>query len=265
MAKKGAKIVYWLLAGNRFLVVIAGVAIAISIFLGGCSNARVGSLASDFELTDQRGQTVSLEDLSGRPVVLTFVYTHCPDVCPLYLSRIRQALAGLEIPDKGISVIVVTVDPERDTVEHLERFAGSWPANWHFLTGRSAKVARVWSDYGIHVERDGVGALYAAANGYGVVHTGKVVVLDRDSYIATELVGNWSTTQLGDVVGQVLVGKKVVQRTGPLEIFARLLERCGDFASAHPWAFIGLMFLIMLPGLVLPAFLLRTFLRTKQG
>ena len=251
-------------ARNRSLMALVGLAMAASIFLGGCSAVRAGTPAPNFELTDQRGQVVSLDRLRGRPILITFLFTHCPDTCPLYLSRVQQALAALEVADAEISVVAVTVDPERDTVERLQRYAGSWPSSWYFLTGRPTAVARVLSDYEVSAWSEVFGGLDHSPSGYDVIHTAKMMVLDENGNIATALYGNWSAEQLEDVVGKVLAGEVVAQGTAVLHPFARLLQSCGEFASSHPWTFSGLIILIMFPGLILPVFLLRTFLATGE-
>ena len=247
------------------LIGMIGVVIAMGVLSVGCSGGGAYSPAPVFDLTDHRGQSVSLGDQRGRIVLLTFLYTHCPDTCPLFLFRIRQVLADLKVSDEQVSVVVVTVDPERDTVDHLKRFAGSWPANWYYLTGHPLKVARVWNDYEVYVDMEGIGGLHSAHEDYGVIHSAKVAVVDREGSIAAELVGEWSAKQLSEVVGGVLAGDWVTQRTALFGPLAGLLQRCGEFASSHPATFVGLVLLIMLPGLALPVYLLRTFLSTNKG
>lgn len=235
--------------------------LVVTLLLPGCSASSASTQAPDFRLTNQHGEEVSLSGLRGGAVVLTFLYTHCPDTCPLYLFQIKLAVEGLE-PSDDISVVVVTVDPERDTVQHLEGFAGSWPPNWYFLTGNPVQVARVWGDYGVYVEKEEAG-LHSERGGYGVIHTAKVVVVDRGGNTAAELKGDWTPKELQQNLAAVLTGKQLkVSRVsfGPI---LGLLQRCGEFASSHPWTFMGLVLLIMIPGLVLPIYLLRTFLHVK--
>ncbi|MBI4312837.1 MAG: SCO family protein [Chloroflexi bacterium] len=205
---------------------------------------------------------MSLGNLRGRVVVLTFLYTHCPDTCPLYVSKIKQALTGLAAPG-DISVIAVTVDPERDTVEQLGTFAGNWPAGWHFLTGNPAEAARVWSSYGVYVEKEEA-TLHSTAHEYGVTHSAKVVLIDRRGYTASELKGDWTAAELRKGV-ELLAGPG--QRGGSWGLSSPVvtfLQRCGEFASSHPWVYMGLVFLITAPALGLSAYLLRVFFHTKS-
>lgn len=91
----------------------------------------------DFALTDQRGQAVTDEALRGAPVIVDFIFTSCPDVCPALttaMAGVGQRLADTEPP---VRLVSVTVDPERDTPEVLASYAARYQAgpDWHFLTG----------------------------------------------------------------------------------------------------------------------------------
>lgn len=90
-----------------------------------------------FELRDQRGATVRDADLRGRVLIVDFIFTSCPDVCPLLTDQ----LAGLrrKLPEgAGLAYVSFSVDPEHDTPEKLKSFAGAHGADhadWYFLTG----------------------------------------------------------------------------------------------------------------------------------
>ncbi len=79
--------------------------------------------APDFELTASHGQTVSLEDFEGQLVMLYFGYTFCPDVCPATLSELSSAMEILGKQAQDVQVIMISVDPERDTPEMLAEYA----------------------------------------------------------------------------------------------------------------------------------------------
>ncbi|MBI4219585.1 MAG: SCO family protein, partial [Chloroflexi bacterium] len=203
-------------------------------------------------------------DLRGGPVVLTFVYTHCPDVCPLYLGQISEAIGQVDpaaAGSTGPSVVVVTVDPARDTTEHFAAFAHSWPARWHFLTGKETDLARIWSAYGVDVESEATFGHHVDAT-YAVAHTAKAVLIDADGHVSEELKGRWETSELVEALGRLAGAAPPGTRFGVSRLFGDLVARCGEFASTQPWVFVGLVALIMLPGLILPAYLLAAFLRT---
>lgn len=111
-----------------------------------------GDPAPDFTLTDHRGQTVSLSQLQGKAVALTFIYTHCPDICPLITQHLRQAYEQLPADkQERVALVAITVDPARDTPEVLQTYSerhglGDNPA-WFALTGDPETLEPVWASY----------------------------------------------------------------------------------------------------------------------
>ena len=105
--------------------------------------------ATPFELENQLGQSVSLTDHKGKVVLLTFLYTRCPDVCPLVASQLRDTYQILGSEGTDVAFMAVSVDPERDTVEAAYEFSERWDmtANWDFLVGDRNELARVWDAY----------------------------------------------------------------------------------------------------------------------
>jgi protein SCO1 len=108
--------------------------------------------APPFTLTDHRGQTVSLNDLEGRAVALTFIFTNCPDVCPLIVNRMKRAYD--ELPENvrdDVALVAITVDPERDTPEVMSEYSEKQGlgdnASWYALTGDLATLQNVWRAY----------------------------------------------------------------------------------------------------------------------
>lgn len=103
----------------------------------------------DFTLRDQFGQRVRLSDLKGRVVVLTFLYSHCPDVCPLITSNLRRTSELLDSRAPGVAFLAVTVDPGRDTVGRLYQYSRQYGMlhRWHFLTGDPKDLRPIWDYY----------------------------------------------------------------------------------------------------------------------
>jgi protein SCO1/2 len=98
--------------------------------------------ARPFTLEDAEGQPVSLEDLRGKVVVLHFIYTDCPDVCPLHAERIAeiQAMVNQTPMREPVQFVTITTDPERDTPAVMREYGpmhGLDPVNWAFLTSGS--------------------------------------------------------------------------------------------------------------------------------
>jgi protein SCO1/2 len=121
----------------------------------GWERVEANEPAPAFTLTNQDGKRVALEDLRGAPVVLTFLYTTCSDVCPLLLHVMTSAEQRLAEPERRAARFVgITVDPKRDTPERLRAYMterGLDPARWLLLTGSIAEATRVASDYGVVV------------------------------------------------------------------------------------------------------------------
>ncbi len=111
--------------------------------------------APDFTLTDgPTGEPVSLSALRGRVVVLTFLYTNCPDTCPLTAEKLREARASLGDAAKDLSLVAVSVDSMRDTPATTRDFVRSHRLDGalRFLIGDRASLARVWALYGVFQE-----------------------------------------------------------------------------------------------------------------
>ena len=118
--------------------------------------ARIGP-APGFTLTSTDGGRLSLGDLRGSVVAVTFIYATCTDTCPLLTAK----MAGMQKrlgPDFGSKVrfVSITVDPERDTPRILAQYArnhGVDPAGWAFLTGTPVEIRDVGRRYGIYAKK----------------------------------------------------------------------------------------------------------------
>src|SRR2546425_9387047 len=124
---------------------------------GAARLAKIGP-APEFTLTTQEGGRLSLRDLRGKVVAVTFVYASCADTCPLLTAKLAGIQAKLG-PEFGSRVFFasVTVDPERATPEVLKRYAeahGANPAGWAFLTGSPAEIRDVERRYGVYARKN---------------------------------------------------------------------------------------------------------------
>lgn len=135
---------------------------------------QAGDPVADFILTAHTGERVRLSDWRGRWVALYFGYTFCPDVCPTTLARLAQARRQLGADAEKVQIIMVTVDPERDTPERLAAYVRAFDPTFVGLTGTPAEIAAVASPLGIYFARQEVGG----ASGYLVDHTASVRLLD---------------------------------------------------------------------------------------
>jgi protein SCO1/2 len=113
--------------------------------------------APEFELTSQDGAAVALRDFRGRVVAVAFIYTSCPDVCPLLTEKMAQVQEELG-RDFGprVAFVSITVDPENDTRAALRAYAeshGADLAGWSFLTGAPAMIRKLTLGYGVAATR----------------------------------------------------------------------------------------------------------------
>ena len=114
--------------------------------------------APKFDLQDADGRAVSLDDLAGKVVVVNFIYTHCPDVCPVHAEKIAavQSLVNRTAMRDRVRFVTITTDPVRDTPDVLRAYGplrGLDPANWMFLTsghGRPDATRRIAEAFGHH-------------------------------------------------------------------------------------------------------------------
>ncbi len=135
-------------------------------------------VVSDFSLVADSGP-VHLSDLRGNLVVIYFGYTYCPDICPATLSKINKALERLGKDAHRVSVVMVTVDPERDTVEKLGPYVRRFNPEFLGLSGSPEEIAAVAKEFGIFYEKEEV----STSAKYLVNHTASVLVLDDEGRI----------------------------------------------------------------------------------
>jgi protein SCO1/2 len=135
--------------------------------------------APKVELQASGGRTVRLSDFDGKVVVLYFGYTFCPDVCPTTLAKLADAMDILGDKADDVQVIMVSVDPARDTTESLAEYVEYFHPNFMGVTGESTIVDRVATIYGVYYEKEAG----SAATGYLVNHTATVMVIDKEGYL----------------------------------------------------------------------------------
>ena len=109
--------------------------------------------APDLSLRDQHGREVTLSDQRGRWVIVTFLYTYCPDVCPVIAGNLNAALRSVPGRQAGLRVLAVSVDPRRDTLPAVRRYARRhrFLPGFHWLIGSRAELRRVWRSYKVAV------------------------------------------------------------------------------------------------------------------
>jgi protein SCO1/2 len=124
------------------------------------------------ELTDHTGKPRRLEDFRGKAVVLFFGFTHCPDVCPTTLADISHAVKTLGADAQRVQVLMVSVDPERDTQEALAKYMTAFDPRFLGLRGDLAATQKVAKEFKIYFEKRKQG------DGYTVDHSAQSYVID---------------------------------------------------------------------------------------
>jgi protein SCO1 len=131
--------------------------------------------AADFSLEATDGSTFHLSERRGQVVLLFFGYTHCPDVCPTTLYDYKQVIQQLKGKSDRVDFLFVTVDPERDSLDHLAEYATAFDPGILGLSGKPEVLTEMYQNYGVFVEKKDVGS----AAGYLVDHTARVYVIDQ--------------------------------------------------------------------------------------
>ena len=169
-----------LLVGLTAFLLVGVVAAGVFLFakpdsFRGTTYAEPYPVAPEIQLTRAAGTDFRLSQVRGKVVALFFGYTSCPDICPTTMAELKQALQGLGPKADQVQVLFVTVDPERDTPEHVQEYVNHFNADFIGLSGSESDLARVWNEYGVFREIvDGT-----SAAGYLVNHTARVTLIDQ--------------------------------------------------------------------------------------
>ncbi len=178
---------------------------AVVVGCGSSSRASPTTSASAFEgltldpprptpalaLRDYTGHAADLAALRGKVVLVTFVYTHCPDVCPLIVSNLAAARRELSSEARDLQIIAVTVDPKRDTPNAVKQFLAARRATgaMDYLIGSRKQLLPVWKAWGIAVSTN----KYEQTEGhtavvFGITPSGKIAVAYPSSFTPAEIV-----------------------------------------------------------------------------
>jgi protein SCO1 len=132
------------------------------------------AIGGPFELVNQDGRSVTAQDLKGRPFLVFFGFTHCPDVCPTTLFEVSEVLRALGPDADKVNALFVTVDPERDTPDKLKDYLSSFDSHLTGLTGSSEAIAAMTKSYRVYVKK------VPQADGYTMDHTAIVYLMDKE-------------------------------------------------------------------------------------
>jgi protein SCO1 len=158
-------------------------AIALATLLAGCGQSNTPSFRSTditgadfgktFQLTDHDGRARTLADFRGKVVVVFFGFTHCPDVCPTTLAELARAVKQLGPDGERVQVLMVTVDPERDTPTVLKQYVTALDPRFVGLTGDPEAIARTAREFKVFYLKNPTGP-----EAYSVDHSSGSYVFD---------------------------------------------------------------------------------------
>lgn len=141
-------------------------------------------IGGEFELTDHNAKRFSSEALKGRPYLVFFGFTHCPDICPTTLQELTNHLSDLGPKADELTPLFISVDPARDTPENLKSYLSSFDKRIIGLTGTEDEIKRVATLFRAYYEK-----VKAADGDYSMNHTASVYLFDRTGALVSTL--NW--------------------------------------------------------------------------
>ena len=150
-------------------LILAGSAIYPLVAL---STGQLQARSGPFVLVDQARRRVTARDLLGKPTLIAFGFTSCPDICPTTLAHMSGWLRDLGPAGDRFNMVYVTVDPERDTPEHLRAFLAAFDPRIRGLTGSPAAIAQIARDYRVFYRK------VPLPGGYTLDHSTSLYLLD---------------------------------------------------------------------------------------
>jgi protein SCO1/2 len=148
--------------------------------------------APALKLTNSLGEAVDLSQFKGKAVLLTFIYTHCPDVCPLIVSHLKTAQAELGAKAKDMQIVAVSTDPRGDTPKTVTAFLEEhgMTGKMDYLIGTRAELGKVWKDWNIvaNPAKSGRDLVEHSALIYGIAADGDVTTLYPANFQPAQIV-----------------------------------------------------------------------------
>lgn len=137
------------------------------------------AIGGPFTLVDHKGKTVTDADFRGKPMAVFFGFTHCPEVCPTTLVQMANLTGKIGAAADRLQILLITVDPERDTPEQLALYLQSFDPRVVGLTGSREQVDAVLSAYKAYAKK------IPTDNGYTMDHSASVYLMKADGSFRT--------------------------------------------------------------------------------
>jgi protein SCO1/2 len=165
------------IVGSFAASLIVGLVLLFLVMGGGRNVAAPAAIGGPFRLTDQGGTTVTDKSLQGRPTLIFFGFTHCPDVCPTSLFEISEVLRAMGPDADRVNAYFISVDPERDTPAAMKDYLSSFDPHLKGLTGDPEVMAKVTTEYRVYAKK-----VPLKDGDYTMDHTALVYLMDRDGH-----------------------------------------------------------------------------------
>jgi protein SCO1/2 len=158
---------------------LAGLVIFFAVLLFATGQFRNGgpggsAIGGPFQLIDQDDKPVSDQDMKGKPLLVFFGYTHCPDVCPTTLFEISEVLRAMGPDAARVHALYITVDPERDTPTVMKDYLSSFDPNLRGATGDAKAIDVVEKAYHVYAKK-----VPTSNDDYSMDHTALVYLMDK--------------------------------------------------------------------------------------
>jgi protein SCO1/2 len=141
---------------------------------------QAAQIGGPFRLLDQDGKALTDQDLKGKPFLVFFGFTRCPDVCPTTLFDVSEVMRSLGPDADRTAALFVTVDPERDTAAALKDYLTSFDPHVHGLTGDPAALAAIAKAYRVYYKK-----VPLEGGDYTMDHTAIVYLMDKDGHFVS--------------------------------------------------------------------------------
>lgn len=168
---------------SRIVVVLGAFLAGLVLFLGAIflvtglspSPGVSATIGGSFDLVDENGKPFTNQDMKGKPYLVFFGYTHCPDICPTTLYDMSQLFRKLGPDADKVGALFITVDPARDTQPVLKDYMASFDPHLRGLTGGQNAIDQAIGDYRVYAKK-----VPLEGGQYAMDHTAIVYLMDKD-------------------------------------------------------------------------------------
>ena len=140
----------------------------------------LGAIGGPFALVDDNGAEATEKTLAGKPYIMYFGYTYCPEVCPTTLSDLSRWIKELGPDADKLNYAFVTVDPERDTPKHVHDYLSSFDRRIRGFTGTPEQIGKIAAEYRVYYKK-----IPASDGGYSVDHSSIIYLMYADGEFDT--------------------------------------------------------------------------------